>query len=359
MAKKKLKQYNAPIGRRADGTPITKPFYGLTIAEAKEKAQAFQDNIGYQKHIVSESDFYFRGWAQRWLLTYKKPYVKENAYYTSYENPVYKHLLPEFGERLLADIEPEEVQAFYNGKTYLSDSMCKKLVMCLNAIFETAIDSDKCFKNPARFRILKSEAIPNVKEIYDDKQMQIAQRWFLKTMPEVVLLLQSGVRREDLIGWRKNDFVLPKKLYHVQRAITTLRGGGFVIGNPKDDSFRTNPLTPIGIQAYKALLSKYSDTEYLLGGEFDGHEHPEKWSVKLKAEMARMRKWHPDMPQLTAHELRHTFGTYLRRHGVDIYTIAKFLGHKSIDVTANTYVHNEISILRKAIKFTQKQELIA
>ena len=38
-----------------------------------------------------------------------------------------------------------------------------------------------------------------------------------------------------------------------------------------------------------------------------------------------MQKLPIDIPRLTAHELRHTYGTYLRRHGVDIYTIQKYL----------------------------------
>lgn len=51
------------------------------------------------------------------------------------------------------------------------------------------------------------------------------------------------------------------------------------------------------------------------------------------------------------------YGTYLRRHGADIYTIAKVLGHRSIDVTSNTYVHSELSALRKAMKFINQKEL--
>ena len=40
-----------------------------------------------------------------------------------------------------------------------------------------------------------------------------------------------------------------------------------------------------------------------------------------------------------SHELRHTHGTYLRRHGVDIYSIAKILGHKDVEVTALSLIH--------------------
>ena len=179
MAKKKLKKYDAVIGSRADGTPIKKPFYGLTVADAKAKGKAYQDGIGFEKKVISENEFYFRGWAQRWLLTYKKPHVSANAYYTTYENPTFRHLLPSFGDKMLADITPEDVQNFYNSKVQLSSSMCTKLAMCLNAIFETAVDNDKCHKNPARFCKLQSTRLPNIKEVYDDKQITIAERWFL------------------------------------------------------------------------------------------------------------------------------------------------------------------------------------
>ena len=54
------------------------------------------------------------------------------------------------------------------------------------------------------------------------------------------------------------------------------------------------------------------------------------------------------MIELTAHELRHTRGTQLRRNGVDIYTIQKLLGHKDVNVTAQVYVHDDVETTRAA-----------
>ena len=65
--------------------------------------------------------------------------------------------------------------------------------------------------------------------------------------------------------------------------------------------------------------------------------------------MTGVHKRHPDIPVLTSHEMRHTYGTSLRRNGVDIYTIQKILGHKDIQVTAEIYVHNELEELRAAV----------
>lgn len=94
-----------------------------------------------------------RGWARRWLLDYKKPAVSTKAYYTTYEDPVYKYILPEFGDLPLFAVTSERVGAFYDRISgVLSPSMCSKVSMCLNAIFETAIYNDLCDKNPAKFK---------------------------------------------------------------------------------------------------------------------------------------------------------------------------------------------------------------
>lgn len=33
------------------------------------------------------------------------------------------------------------------------------------------------------------------------------------------------------------------------------------------------------------------------------------------------------------HDLRHTFGTWLAQNGVDIYTIARYMGHEDLEST--------------------------
>lgn len=57
-----------------------------------------------------------------------------------------------------------------------------------------------------------------------------------------------------------------------------------------------------------------------------------------------------NIPRLTPHALRHTYGTNLRRSGVDIYTIQKLMGHKDINITSQAYVKNEVETLRDSLK---------
>ena len=46
-----------------------------------------------------------------------------------------------------------------------------------------------------------------------------------------------------------------------------------------------------------------------------------------------------DMPNITPHALRHTFGTRWLQAGGDIYKLSKILGHSSVAVTEGHYAH--------------------
>ena len=95
---------------------------------------------------------------------------------------------------------------------------------------------------------------------------------------------------------------------------------------------------------------KNNDNEYVFPSETNCVQSPNSFSQKIKRFMALMVLEYPKVEQLTTHELRHTYGTMLRRKGVDIYTIQKLLGHKDIKITTEIYVHNEIEVLRDNVK---------
>jgi integrase len=53
------------------------------------------------------------------------------------------------------------------------------------------------------------------------------------------------------------------------------------------------------------------------------------------------------------HDLRHTFGTWLAQNGVDIYVIARFMGHEDLDSTRR-YTHHNAESLRASIGSIEK-----
>ena len=265
-----------------------------------------------------------------------------------------KNILPALGNMLLVDVTPADILRFYQQASSLSPSMCGKIRMCVNGIFRSACSNGLCTSNPADGCKLESMALPQIKEVYNDRQIEIASRWFLSRMPEVVLLLETGMRRGELVGLHPEDIDRRRRLYRVPRSIAWVSGKP-VERSPKCGSYRVCPLSDRALQAIDALRRRYAG-KYLISGDIA--LRPDTWSRRLKAEMARLAQAHPGMPELTAHELRHTYGTYLRRHGADIYSISKILGHKDISVTARIYVHNEIAELRKAVRWCNRREPI-
>ena len=343
-------EYKATIGKAFDGKPIRKSFYSpKSLAEAKAKAQEFiieQETAARAGETFIKDKYTFGEWALKWLEVYKKPTVSENTYITTYEIPVRKHLIPYFGKAELTSIKNIDVRNFFSqSQQTMSVSLLHKLKITLSAIFETAIENDLCVKNPAKNIEYKSGVDKNDKKVYSDDQIKMAKQFFYDDMPEAFLLLETGLRRGEMLGLMWKDINFENKSLSVNRSIAEKRGGGITIMPPKWESYRT---IPISDELIKLLHSLPHDSLYIFPNINGDIAKPHNWSQKLERHMKALNSKYPSIPTLTAHELRHTRGTELRRSGVDIYTIQKIMGHKDINVTANIYVHDDIETTRKA-----------
>lgn len=345
-------EYKATIGKNFDGKAIRKSFYSpKSLADAKQKAQEYiieQQTAARTGEAFIPKQYTFGQWAEKWLEVYKKPTVTENTFITTYQIPVRKHLIPYFGKADLQDIKNIDVQNFFsqNQKT-MSASLLHKLKITLAAIFETAIENDLCVKNPAKHIDYRSSVEKNEKKVYTDEQISQAKNFFFEDMPEAFLLLETGLRRGEMLGLMWKDIDIDNKTLSVNRSIAEKKGGGITIMPPKWDSYRT---IPISDDLIRLLCSLPHNNLYVFPNINGEIAKPHNWSQKLQRHMNALNAIYPSIPQLTAHELRHTRGTELRRNGVDIYTIQKLMGHKDINVTANIYVHEDVETTRRAAK---------
>ena len=343
-------EYKATLGRDFRGKLIRKSFYStVSLADAKAKAEEYKISAEVsartgEAFIPSQYDF--TSWAKKWLITYKKPFVDANTYALTYESLVNGHLIPYFGQARLTDIRPVDIQNFFATKTQCSESRLKKMKSILNALFEAAIENDLCYKNPAKHSTFRSTAARHEKQVLTDEQIQITKDFARSRMPEVIVLLETGLRRGELLGLMWSDLDEQSGTIRVQRSMA-LKNKRVVANPPKWNSFRTLPLSD---EALRAIRAQPHDSLYIFPNEHGRPHSPYSWSQKLGRFMRDLHTAHPEVPTLTAHELRHTYGTYLRRHGVDIYTIQKLLGHKDIQITTEVYVHNEIDQLRSALR---------
>lgn len=349
--KDNLYEVKVTVGKKIDGTPIRKSFYSsISKDDAREKANQYK----IEKEVANrtgagfiDKNITFTQWAYQWLETYKKSDVDENTYVDTYLNIVKNHLCPYFKDINLYDIKPIHIKKFYSSKSHMSASMLSKMKLCLNAIFETAIDNDLCFKNPAKGITYVSKKEKKIKKVYSDIELNFVKNFFYNEMPEVILILETGLRCGEMLGLMWNDIDFKNQTLSVNRSIARKKGGGTKIRPPKWNSYREIPLSNQAYKILKQLYKNKNENIYVFSKDCKNPQNPKTWSDKLKKYMKQLP---PNIPILSPHELRHTYGTYLRRHGVDIYTIQKIMGHKDIQMTTEIYVHNEIDILKKSMK---------
>ncbi len=312
------------------------------------KSSSREKRRSYEVYSSALSQITFEEWARTWLRTYKKGKVSENTFLYTYENTVEKHLIPYFGRYSIGEIKPVNVQEFFSLKADYSQTMLNKMQMCLNDIFKAAVENGIMCTIHSVHKPKNLGKKTRVRIVLSDAQIQILEELaWIQGRYEVVFLLETGVRRGEMLGLQWRDLDIENSSYTITRSIANKKGGGISIEPPKWDSYRTNPLTA---KAFAAVNAMPKTCDYVFPNQFGEPQNPNTWSQKLARFIKKVHEDYPEIPIVTAHELRHTYGTKLRRCGVDIYTIQKIMGHKDITVTSETYVHNELEVLMRAIR---------
>lgn len=159
------------------------------------------------------------------------------------------------------------------------------------------------------------------------------------------MVLNTGLRLGETIGLRKSDWDKEKKTLHVQRNIQSVskrddtgnrvKGKQLVRNTTKTYSGdRVIPLNKSAMEALERLCEAHPDSEWIVCSSKDDMIPPER----LERTFYRILK-NVGISQAGTHSLRHTFASMLFAENVDVKTISELLGHASIQITLNTYVH--------------------
>ena len=91
-------------------------------------------------------------------------------------------------------------------------------------------------------------------------------------------------------------------------------------------------------------------TEYVVHSPEGKPYNPNNWvNCVFRPFMHRLHLEHPDIPELSPHELRHTRATLWIARGIDPYMVARLLGHSDLKMLTKIYDHTSTEMLRKAL----------
>lgn len=304
----------------------------------------------------------FEEWAKEWLAK-KKFYVKESTY-ANYLITMVNHLIPTFQGKKVEDMTTRVIQeaVLYwsekgrlNQKGGLSIKTIKDMViilkMCLKD-YEIEFDAE-----------LKIRAIefPITQKIYDQVTLSQDEREYLIKIINkdlrcetlgYAISLYTGIRIGELCALRWEDVDMRYRIIRINKTLQRI----YLKSNEEKGKTKVVITTPKSIKAIREipisdalynLLEKMKCEDkkaYLLTGSRKYIE-PRLYGRHYKK---FLQDYH--MEEIKFHGLRHTFATGCIEAGADYKVVSELLGHASVNLTLNLYVHPRMEDKRRCVE---------
>ena len=266
------------------------------------------------------------------------------------------HVYPRIGGLSMGVLakRPSLVQQWIKGleSVGLSPSTIKGIAGWVSTIFKAAVDDGVVTRNPfeagsvRRPRVQATKAVP-----WDLAQVAaMAQNMPARYQAMVYLGAGCGQRQGELFGVAADDVDFLGRVVHVRRQVRII-DGVLVFSLPKGGKQRLVPLPDsVGLRL-SAHIAEHGSAEVTLpwrvpgaaphtavllfsaGGALDRNDFNRIWrTARAAADIAGTRS-------NGMHVLRHTAASAWLAAGVDIRTVAEYLGHSDAGFTSRTYTH--------------------
>ena len=270
----------------------------------------------------------------------KKERIRDNTWGTK-KNIARTKILPYFGERKIAEIEPKDVIAWQNhllafkranGKGY-SASYLRKIHSQLSAIFNHAVDFYHLPSNPAQKA--GNIAIEEYKEMLfwtKEEYLKFADVMMDKPVSYYAfeMLYWCGIREGELLALTPADFDFTTHTLRINKSYQRLNRED-VITPPK--TFKSNRF----IKMPQFICDEMQDYMGMLYGLKEDERIFTISKSYLHHEMNRGSKV-SGVKRIRVHDLRHSHVSLLINMGFTVLAIADRMGHESIDITYR-YAH--------------------
>ncbi|QEH69761.1 tyrosine-type recombinase/integrase [Cellulosilyticum sp. WCF-2] len=345
------------IGKNEQGKQKKKYIYDRDREQLRSKLIALQNDIVINDGYVRDDIITLEIWGKRYLKDFVKSTIRETTY-DSYDTVCRNHIFnADLAKMKLKDIKAYHLQPYLNDKSELSKSYIKKIYLLLNMFFDGAVRNDLIVKNP-----LLAVNIPRSKK--EVKNIEILtldqQREYIKAASEtsykalLLTALLTGMRLGEILAlkWDKVDF--SKMEIRVDQSLkeTRTHDGNSVKWEkitqaPKTKSGKravpiSNALAKI-LQEHKTAQNELAMKRGRKDFNTQKYVFCSDVGTSLNARNAQRAHYQTceraGIPKVGFHALRHTFASRMIEKGVDVKIVQAWVGHATIQMTYNIYVH--------------------
>lgn len=347
-----------PKGRTDRGTIAYGSVYGKSYNETKEKLRIVVQNISIPQE-VTPAEITFGYVLKEWMRN--NSVRLKGGTICKYQNLIQKHILPEFENTKISEMNSTRINSFLNDKlscsgseNALSASYVRSIMIVVNAALKYAVSENLCM--PLKTPIYKP-GIPKQELLIFNKEEQRRLEFFLlnnlnNTTAGIYISLHTGLRIGEIcaLTWDNVDLGnLVIKVRHTIARVKHMSGdiseeSHLIIDSPKTKSSnRDIPISTSLLPVLKAIQNK-SANKYVLS-DTDTFVKPRTYEYRYHRILNKC-----NLPALNYHALRHTFATRCIEAGVDVKSLSEILGHANVSITLNTYVHSSMEMKRNQLE---------
>lgn len=335
------------IGYDENGKAKYQYVYGRTYEEAESKVMIGRE---VTSRFLSGRNITVGKAYKEWLNAVVNR-VKESSF-VNYKAKFEKHILPVFAEMPCADLSAGQINEYINKK--LADGLSASYVRDIITVFKSMLrytQEEYGFKLSLKNVVLPKLEKKQVERINDVQQKRLFA--YLKanmslTAFGILLSLCMGLRIGELCGLKWEDVDFHHKILHIRRTVQRIsstngnRKTKIVISSPKSATSFRDIAIPDALWKYFEMFRNEADCFILSGTNKPIEPRTMQYRYKKIIQSANME-------YCNYHRLRHTFATNCVENGFDAKTLSIILGHSTVNLTLNRYVHPDRTHERKLI----------
>lgn len=353
-------------GRYVDRFGVRKSIYDKDLRVLKKKLLDAEYENKNEISVVDDK-ITLDQWYEKWMLVYKNDIIRPNTK-RHYHHIYTRHISPELGRLPLNSITQLQIKGLINKlkKDGFQWETQNKVRVLLIDMFNRAFEDNFVRRNPAKGVRLASEKPNERKVLTQDEQIaffKCCSGTFYDNL--FIVAVNTGLRPGELFALTWDDIDLEKKMISVTKTLVYQKfeedeHKEFHIGLPKtQQSIRQVPINSICENALKrqfvqkAIIKKKSNdikkeskredlANLLFTTKYDTPLNSVLYSeaiAKIVNEVNLTRDTLDEIEKFSGHTFRHTFATRCIEAGVRPKTLQAYLGHATLQMTMDLYVH--------------------